>query len=154
MFQLKSWVHYMYFYITCIIVVHHITIILNQIKPCTITTNPKFYIVIQIITLTYDYFSNVREKLTKFNKTKIGLLIIMIINHFFMFKTSFKFFFQFFYQLHSKLKHIHHFFGQGWKHIKPPKICNHKYNLSIIIIVGNVWTSHLGLFLFVLSIFG
>ncbi len=75
MFQLKSWVHYMYFYITCIIVVHHITITLNQIKPCTITTNPKFYIEIQIITLTYDYFSNVREKLTKFNKTKIGLFI-------------------------------------------------------------------------------
>jgi hypothetical protein len=39
------------------------------------------------------------------------------------------------------------------KHIKPPKYCSHKYNLFIIIFFGNVWTSHLGLFLFVLSIF-
>jgi hypothetical protein len=39
------------------------------------------------------------------------------------------------------------------KHTKPPKICNHKYNISVITLFGNVWTSYLELFLFVLSIF-
>jgi hypothetical protein len=34
----------------------------------------------------------------------------------------------------------------GWKHTKPPKNCNHKYNLSTINFFGNVWTSHLKLF--------
>jgi len=38
-------------------------------------------------------------------------------------------------------------------HTKPPKNCSHKYNLSTITFFGNVWTSHLRLFLFVLSIF-
>ncbi len=71
MFQLKSWVRYMYFYITCIIVVHHITITLKQIKPCTIITNPKYYKKIQIITLIYDCFSNVREKINKIQQSKI-----------------------------------------------------------------------------------
>jgi len=41
----------------------------------------------------------------------------------------------------------------GWKHTRPPKNCSHTYNLSTINFFGNVWTSHLGLFLFVLSIF-
>jgi hypothetical protein len=40
----------------------------------------------------------------------------------------------------------------GHKHIKPPKNCSHKYNISTINFFGNVWTSHLGLFLFVSSI--
>jgi len=71
MFQLKSWVHYMYFYITCIIVVHHTTNTLKQIKPCTITINPKFYRKNQIITLTYDCFSNVKEKINKIQQSKI-----------------------------------------------------------------------------------
>jgi hypothetical protein len=39
------------------------------------------------------------------------------------------------------------------KQTKPPKNYSHKYNLSTITFFGNVWTSHLGLFLFVLSIF-
>jgi hypothetical protein len=38
------------------------------------------------------------------------------------------------------------------KHIKSPKNCNHKYNLSAINFFSNVWT-HLGLFVFVLSTF-
>jgi hypothetical protein len=41
----------------------------------------------------------------------------------------------------------------GHKHTEPPKNCNHKYNLSVINFFGNVWTSHLKLFLRVLSIF-
>jgi hypothetical protein len=45
-----------------------------------------------------------------------------------------------------------HQFG-GHKHIKPPKNCNHKYNLSVITFFGNVWMLHFGLVLFVLSIF-
>ncbi len=72
MFQLKSWVHYMYFYITCIIVAHCITITLKQIKPCTITINPKSYRKIQIITLIYDCFSNVREKINKIQQKKMS----------------------------------------------------------------------------------
>jgi hypothetical protein len=43
--------------------------------------------------------------------------------------------------------------SEGHKHTKPPRNCSHKYNISIIIIFGNVWTSHLGLVLLVLSIF-
>jgi len=39
------------------------------------------------------------------------------------------------------------------KYTKPPKNCSHKYNLSIIKFFGNIWTSHLGLFLLVLSIY-
>jgi len=39
------------------------------------------------------------------------------------------------------------------KHTKPPKNCNHKYNISTITLFGNVWTSHLELFFIVLSIF-
>jgi hypothetical protein len=39
------------------------------------------------------------------------------------------------------------------KQTKPPKNCSHKYNLSTIFFLGILWTSHLGLFLFVLSIF-
>ncbi len=42
---------------------------------------------------------------------------------------------------------------KGHKHTKPPKNCNDKYNLPTIIFCGNVWTSHLGLFLFVLTTF-
>ncbi len=34
-----------------------------------------------------------------------------------------------------------------------PRNCSHKYNVFAITIFGNVWTSCLGLFLFVLSIF-
>jgi hypothetical protein len=41
----------------------------------------------------------------------------------------------------------------GWKHTKPPKNCSHKYIFFAIKIFGNVWTSNLGLFLLVLSIF-
>jgi hypothetical protein len=41
----------------------------------------------------------------------------------------------------------------GHKHTKPPKNCNHKYNLSAINFFCNVWTSHPKLFLFVLSVF-
>jgi hypothetical protein len=33
----------------------------------------------------------------------------------------------------------------------PPPNCSHMYNLSVILFFHNVWTSHLGLFLFVLS---
>jgi hypothetical protein len=40
-----------------------------------------------------------------------------------------------------------------WKHTKPPKNCSHKYNLSVIKFFGNVWTSHLRLFIYILSIF-
>jgi hypothetical protein len=43
------------------------------------------------------------------------------------------------------------FVTKGHKHTKPPKNCNHKYSLFVINFFGNVWTSHLGLFLFVLS---
>ncbi len=35
----------------------------------------------------------------------------------------------------------------GHKHTKPPKNCNHKYNVFVIITFDNVWTSHLGFFL-------
>ncbi len=41
----------------------------------------------------------------------------------------------------------------GWKHIKPSQNYSHTYNLSTINFLGNVWISHLGLFLLVLSIF-
>jgi hypothetical protein len=34
----------------------------------------------------------------------------------------------------------------GWKHIKPPKNCNHKYNFFTIKIFGNIWTSVLVIF--------
>ncbi len=40
-----------------------------------------------------------------------------------------------------------------YKHTKPPKNYNDKYNFSTIIFCGNVWTSNLGLLFFVLSIF-
>jgi hypothetical protein len=51
--------------------VHHITTTLKQIKPCTIIINPKSYRKIQIITLTYDCFSNGREKFNKIQPNKI-----------------------------------------------------------------------------------
>jgi hypothetical protein len=41
----------------------------------------------------------------------------------------------------------------GWKHIKPAQNCSHTYNLSTMNFFGNVWTSHLEIFLFVLNIF-
>jgi len=41
----------------------------------------------------------------------------------------------------------------GISTLSPPQNSNHKYNLSTITFFGNLWTSHLGLFLFVLSIF-
>ncbi len=50
---------------------HHITITLKQIKPCIIIINPKSYRKMQIITLTYDCFSNVREKINKIQQNKI-----------------------------------------------------------------------------------
>jgi len=37
--------------------------------------------------------------------------------------------------------------------VSPPKIFSHKYNISTIKFFDNVWTSHLGLFLLVLSIY-
>jgi hypothetical protein len=40
-----------------------------------------------------------------------------------------------------------------WKHTKPLENYNHTYNISSIKFFSNVWTSHFGLFLFVLSIF-
>jgi hypothetical protein len=48
--------------------------------------------------------------------------------------------------------------GKGWRGKtlctqSPLKVIGHKYNFSAITFLGNVWTSHLGLFLFVLSIF-
>ncbi len=55
-----------------------------------------------------------------------------------------------------------YFFGNTWlnvslasrhKHTKPPKNCSHKYNIFTITFFVNVWTSHFGLFLLVLSIF-
>jgi hypothetical protein len=45
------------------------------------------------------------------------------------------------------------FCGNGWKHIKPPRNCSHKYNIFAIKLFGNIWTSHLGLFSLVLSIY-
>jgi hypothetical protein len=45
------------------------------------------------------------------------------------------------------------FFLKGENTLNPPKNCSHKYNLFIIKIFGDIWTSHLGLFLLVLSIF-
>ncbi len=41
----------------------------------------------------------------------------------------------------------------GHKHNKPPKSFCHKYNLYAITFFGNVWTSHIGLFLLVVNIF-
>jgi hypothetical protein len=34
-----------------------------------------------------------------------------------------------------------------------PQNCSHMYNIFAIKVFGNVWTSHFGLFLLVLSIF-
>jgi hypothetical protein len=39
------------------------------------------------------------------------------------------------------------------KHTKAPKNCSHKFFFFAISFFGNVWTSHLELFLFVLIIF-
>jgi hypothetical protein len=55
--------------------------------------------------------------------------------------------------VHIKLTNlVNHQGDLRWKHIKPTKNYKHKYNIYAINFGGNIWTSHLGLFLFILNI--
>ncbi len=42
---------------------------------------------------------------------------------------------------------------EGGSTLRPPQNCNHMYNIFAIKFFGNVWISHFGLILLVLSIF-
>jgi hypothetical protein len=53
----------------------------------------------------------------------------------------------------SSMQLLIFFVTKGHKRTKAPENCSYKYNPFAINFFGNVWTSHLGLFLFVLSIF-